>query len=142
MRGDQPLQRRAIVAMDADAARAGEIADDRIAGDRLAAACELGQQIADAFDHEAIRGPRRALGGAGQHFATVTWSRGDQVGVQFVTPFDIALLAKVKPEVATHQWTRPSYLKNGGQSDPDASKGWNSPSLSELRDDLEGFLKR
>ncbi|MEO7814231.1 MAG: PilZ domain-containing protein [Sphingomicrobium sp.] len=79
------------------------------------------------------------LGGAGQHFATVTWSRGDQVGLQFVSPFDIKLLAKVKPEVANHKWVRPSYL-SGGQTD--ASGGWGSASLPELRDNLEGYLKR
>ena len=79
------------------------------------------------------------LAGAGQHFATVTWSRGDQVGLQFATPFDIGLLAKVKPEVANHKWLRPSYLSD---IKTDASGGWDSASLSDLREDLEGFLKR
>ena len=82
------------------------------------------------------------LGGAGQHFATVTWSRGDQVGVQFVTPFDIALLAKVKPEVANHQWLRPSYLRSGRPGQGDVPGGWGSASLTDLRENLEGFLKR
>ena len=82
------------------------------------------------------------LAGAGQHFATVTWSRGDQVGLKFAHPFDIALLAKVKPEVATHQWARPAYLKSGRQSEAEWSSGWDSSSLPELREDLEGFLKR
>ncbi len=81
------------------------------------------------------------LGGAGQHFATVTWSRGDQVGLKFTTSFDITLLAKVKPEVATHQWTRPSYLKSGRDKAGDQSGGWDSASLSALRDDLEGFWR-
>lgn len=82
------------------------------------------------------------LGGAGQHFATVTWSRGDQVGLRFASPFDIALLAKAKPEVATHKWARPAYLKSGRQSEEDWASGWDSATLPELRDDLEGFLKR
>ena len=82
------------------------------------------------------------LGGAGQHFATVTWSRGDQVGLKFASPFNIALLAKVKPEVATHQWTRPAYLKTGRETEADGTRGWNSASLSDMRDDLEGFWKR
>lgn len=82
------------------------------------------------------------LGAAGQHFATVTWSRGDQVGLRFASPFDIALLAKVKPEVATHQWTRPAYLKSGRQTEADWSDGWQSATLTDLRDDLEGFMKR
>ena len=82
------------------------------------------------------------LGAAGQHFAIVTWSRGDQVGLRFANPFDIALLAKVKPEVATHQWARPSYLKSGRQTEADWANGWKSSTVNELRDDLEGFLKR
>ena len=82
------------------------------------------------------------LGGAGQHFATVTWSRGDQVGLKFANPFDIALLARVKPEVATHQWARPAYLKSGREADENPDGGWNSASLDVLRGDLEGFWKR
>ena len=79
------------------------------------------------------------LGGAGQHFAVVTWSRGDQVGLRFASPFKIALLAKVKPEVATHKWDRPTYLDN---CKVDESVDWRSASLPELRNDLEGYLKR
>jgi hypothetical protein len=82
------------------------------------------------------------LGGAGQHFAIVTWSRGDQVGLKFASPFDIALLARVKPEVATHQWARPAYLKTGRERDEDLTGGWDSADLSSLREDLEGFWKR
>ncbi|MEO5577844.1 MAG: PilZ domain-containing protein [Sphingomicrobium sp.] len=82
------------------------------------------------------------LGEAGQHFAIVSWSRGDQVGLRFATPFNIALLAKVKPEVATHQWARPAYLKSGRQSEADWADGWQSATVNELRDDLEGYLKR
>ncbi len=82
------------------------------------------------------------LGGAGQHFAVVTWSRGDQVGLKFASPFNIALLAKIKPDIATHQWARPAYLKSGRETDEDVAGGWNSASLSSLREDLEGFWKR
>ena len=82
------------------------------------------------------------LGGAGQHFATVSWARGDQVGLRFASPFDIALLAKVKPEVATHKWARPTYLNSGHGAEVDATSGWDSASLAELYGDLEGFLKR
>ena len=82
------------------------------------------------------------LGGAGQHFAIVTWSRGDQVGLKFANPFNIALLAKVKPEVATHQWARPAYLKSGRETEADWADGWQSSSLSTVREELEGFWKR
>jgi hypothetical protein len=81
------------------------------------------------------------LGAAGQHFATVTWSRGDQVGLQFVNPFNIALLAKVKPEIANHRWVPPSYLENARQAGGTPTRGWGSASLGELRSNLEGFLK-
>jgi hypothetical protein len=82
------------------------------------------------------------LGGGGQHFATVTWSRGDQVGLRFATPFDIALLAQVKPEVANHKWTPPSYLKSSRPAVTEEESGWDSASLHDLYGDLEGFLKR
>lgn len=82
------------------------------------------------------------LAGAGQHFAVVTWSRGDQVGLKFVSPFDMALLAKVKPEVATHRWTRPAYLNNDRPAETEPTGGWDSSTLSELREGLEGFWKR
>jgi hypothetical protein len=94
--------------------------------------------IAFAADSEVLLD----LGGAGQHFATVTWSRGDQVGLRFAAPFNIALLSKLKPEVATHKWARPSYLKSGRQAETDSADGWQSATLDSLRDDLEGFLKR
>lgn len=82
------------------------------------------------------------MGGAGQHFAVVTWSRGGQVELKFASPFNIASLSKVKPEVATHQWARPSYLKGNRQSDAELSEGWQSSSLTDLREELEGFWKR
>lgn len=80
------------------------------------------------------------LGEAGQHFARVSWVHGDQVGLKFDRPFDISLLAKSKPDVANIPWARPSYLKPGR---PDAREtDWNHTPLSDLRDSLEGFLKR
>ena len=82
------------------------------------------------------------LSGAGQHFAVVSWSRGGQVGLRFASPFDIALLAKVKPEVANHKWVRPSYLNDAAFGKSGKSNGWDSASLPDLRDNLEGFLKR
>jgi hypothetical protein len=74
------------------------------------------------------------LGGAGQHFATVCWSRGDQVGLKFANLFDISLLAREKPNVADHRWVAPDYLCNNGQGD----SAWGDSSF----DDLEGYLKR
>ena len=79
------------------------------------------------------------LGAAGQHFARVSWAHGDQLGLSFIEPFDISLLAKSKPEVANPNWTRPDYLKpRRGER---AGGSWDHADLGELRDSLEGFLK-
>jgi hypothetical protein len=82
------------------------------------------------------------LGGAGQHFAAVTWSRGDQLGLKFQRPFDIACLAQAKPEVAAKNWTRPEYLTADQDVDSPWAEPWERLSLNQLRDELEGFLKR
>lgn len=82
------------------------------------------------------------LGAAGQHFATVSWSRGDQVGLRFVKPFNIALLAKHPPTpVAQHRWQAPDYLADKADQSGWASD-WNHASIDQLRDDLEGYMKR
>ena len=79
------------------------------------------------------------LGGAGQHFATVSWSRGDQVGLKFHEAFDIACLANAKPEVTSHLWKEPTYFGPG----EDRRSPWaDRLSLPELKGELEGFLKR
>lgn len=82
------------------------------------------------------------LGGGGQHFATVSWSRGDQLGLKFQRPFDIACMAQAKPEVAPKNWKRPEYLSAGQDTDSPWAEPWERLSLDELKDELEGFLKR
>ena len=82
------------------------------------------------------------LGGAGQVFATVGWSRGDQVGLKFAKAFDISQLAKAKPEVSDHRWSKPDYLRNPGNNELGWADDWNAASLEEIRGDLEGFWKR
>lgn len=74
------------------------------------------------------------LGGAGQHFARVCWSRGDQVGLKFNEKFDLAQLANAKPSVADSKWVAPAYLRDSANP----QSAWNNMSL----DELEGFLKR
>ena len=54
--------------------------------------------------------PLLDLGEAGQVFATVTWAVGDQAGLKFQKPFELAHLAKTKPDLAPAHWDRPSYL--------------------------------
>ena len=40
---------------------------------------------------------------------TVEWSAGDQMGVSFHTPFDLALLAHARPVVVRPNWSPPTY---------------------------------
>jgi hypothetical protein len=83
------------------------------------------------------------LGDAGQHFATVSWTCGDKSGLKFNNPFDIKQLGSAKPELAPQLMTRagPAGRVSVDQDNPWADE-WNRQSLEELRDDLEGYLKR
>jgi len=86
--------------------------------------------------------PLLDLGEAGSVFGTVTWAVGDQAGLSFHTPFDMTMLAKAKPQLAPARWEAPDYLKSGrGPSSPWANE-WGRMSLGELKDELDGFLKR
>lgn len=86
--------------------------------------------------------PLLDLGEAGQVFATVTWTVGDQAGLKFQKPFDLTHLARAKPHLAPARWDRPSYLEPGQAADSPWDERWGRMSLSELREDLEGFMKR
>jgi hypothetical protein len=81
------------------------------------------------------------LGKSGQHFATVSWSRGGQAGLLFKRPFDLSSLAAVRPEVAPQRTSVPSYLPLASDQSSPWAEGWERRDLSGLRDDLEGFLK-
>lgn len=74
--------------------------------------------------------------------ATVEWLVGDQVGLRFHTPFDMSLLARSKPEVAPASWTRPAYLDRTDALDSPWDARWNRLTITELSEELEGFLKR
>ena len=82
------------------------------------------------------------LGDAGQHFATVGWTRGDKTGLKFSNPFDLKLLGAAKPEVAPQMLIRPGPSRVSVDQDNPWAEGWQRRSLEELRDDLEGYLKR
>lgn len=82
------------------------------------------------------------LGGGGQHFALVSWARGDQLGLRFQQPFDIACLAKCAPEVTPQSWARPDYLDAGQDKDTPWAEPWQRLSVGELKDRLEGYLRR
>jgi hypothetical protein len=79
------------------------------------------------------------LGHAGQIFATVSWSRGDKAGLRFERDFDLKQLAKSQPQLAaTHTAVAPSFLNLKSTDE----SPWSHRSLAEIRDDLEGYLKR
>jgi hypothetical protein len=82
------------------------------------------------------------LGEGGQHFARVGWSCGDKAGLAFDKPFDLAVLVSSKPEVAHDKWTRPGPGQISADHDNPWADGWQRSSLEDLREDLEGYLKR
>jgi hypothetical protein len=83
------------------------------------------------------------LGEAGQHFATVSWVFGDKVGLKFAQPFNLKLLGSVKPDVAPAMLTRPGPAgRLSAEKDNPWAEGWGRQSVDELREDLEGYLKR
>ena len=82
------------------------------------------------------------LDDAGQHFATVSWSCGDKLGLRFKDPFDLKRLSKSKPELAPAMMTRPGPSQIYADQDNPWAEGWNRQSLEEMREDLEGYLKR
>jgi hypothetical protein len=73
---------------------------------------------------------------------TVAWAVGDSAGLKFHQPFDLTLLSRAKPEVAPARWEAPSYLQAGTTADSPWADEWGRKSVSELRQDLEGFWKR
>ena len=82
------------------------------------------------------------LGAGGQHFATVGWSCSDKAGLVFAKPFDLRLLGRAKPEVARGQWTRPGPTRECADQDNPWADEWQRQSLEDMREDLEGYLKR
>jgi len=82
------------------------------------------------------------LNEAGSIFATVSWTVGDQAGLRFHDSYDMKQLAKAKPELASVNWQSPSYLANTDQGSSAWAQEWGRASLSELKADLEGYLKR
>jgi|tagenome__1003787_1003787.scaffolds.fasta_scaffold20953193_2 hypothetical protein len=71
--------------------------------------------------------------------ATVEWAVGDQAGLRFHSEFDMRMLAQSSPEVVPDNWTPPAYLDPDADADQDH---WGRLNLFQLRDELEGFLRR
>ncbi|HEV8406873.1 MAG TPA: PilZ domain-containing protein [Sphingomicrobium sp.] len=74
--------------------------------------------------------------------AKVAWVLGDQAGLRFDRPFDLHDLARARPQVTPAHWNPPSYL--GGELGRDSpwAEHWDRMSVGELRNELEGFMKR
>ena len=86
--------------------------------------------------------PLLDLGDAGSIFATVAWVVGEQVGLKFQTEFDLTQLARSRPQVAAAATCTPDYLRTGSSHPAQDGQPWDRLSLTELRDELEGFIKR
>jgi hypothetical protein len=81
------------------------------------------------------------LGDDGFIPATVAWLLGDQIGLRFRGKFDMAQLARSRPEVAPAKWVAPDYLRSAGSKAARPGANWGRVSLGQLRQQLEGFLK-
>ena len=68
----------------------------------------------------------------GALFAHVSWSHGDQFGLAFRQPFDLARLAAVKPQVAPSRWAQPDYLRDGSPDSSPWASEWGRLTLGEL----------
>jgi len=86
--------------------------------------------------------PLLELGDSISVSGTVAWAVGDQVGFAFHSPFDMTQLADSLPDVAPSEWIRPSYLDPDAEADSPWDPRWNRMSVGELRQELEGFMKR
>ena len=83
------------------------------------------------------------LGGAGKFIANVQWACGGKVGLGFREEFDLNCLAHAKPEVTSNQWLKPDFLDQEIEDDSTPwHVKWQRSSIEQIRQDLEGFLKR
>ena len=73
------------------------------------------------------------LGNAGAVPATVCWARGAHAGLAFHAPFDVSLLAKVKPQVAEHAWVKPEYLEDEDVTTSPWASEWGRLTVRELK---------
>jgi hypothetical protein len=87
--------------------------------------------------------PLLDLGEAGSVFATVVWKSGDQAGLRFNQPFDLARFPKAHASSETAGWEPPAYLRTNAHCDNRwADDDVRRTSLGDIKGDLDGFLKR
>ena len=72
----------------------------------------------------------------------VAWTLGDQAGLRFDRAFDLQGLARARPQVTSAHWDPPSYLESETKSGSPWAEHWRRMSIGELRQELEGFMKR
>jgi hypothetical protein len=109
---------------------------------RLRNISETGAMIECGSPLRAGAEPMLQLGETIHIDTTVAWVAGDTAGLRFSKPFDLALLADARPDVAAN-WEAPSYLQPGvAAADSPWDEQWDRMSIGELRQSLEGFLKR
>lgn len=82
------------------------------------------------------------FGKGGTVDATVSWQVGDHAGISFDEEFDMRRLSHSKPTVAPARWLRPDYLQSDVGPGSAWDEAWSRMSVDELRQELEGFLKR
>ncbi len=78
------------------------------------------------------------LGEAGKIAATVVWSRGDQMGLSFETPFDVRSLANATPDVATKHGYQAPFGELGQSDQSPWAPQWGRLSIDELGKRLGG----
>lgn len=78
------------------------------------------------------------LGEAGRLAATVSWSRGNQSGLQFHESFDVTSLSKSTPEIAATQGSRPHFGGEGNSDQSPWAPQWKRLSVEELGSRLGG----
>ena len=86
--------------------------------------------------------PLLELGGNLSLPAKVAWVVGDQAGLRFDSPFDLHDLARSRPDVTGSHWEAPDYLATEATNNSPWGAHWGRVSLGELRQELEGFMKR
>lgn len=78
------------------------------------------------------------LGEAGAIFSSVHWAHGDQAGLKFHVPYDVAALAKARPEVAAAKWVAPAYLREDRSGSSPWATQWGRSDLGRLHSFLTG----
>jgi hypothetical protein len=106
--------------------------DYRSTSARLRNISAAGAMVETALELLPGNEPLLDLGEAGAIFGTVAWISGDQVGLRFQQPFDMASLANAKPRVADGKWEAPAHLRSHGQADSGWEGQWKRMTLNEI----------